>query len=85
MSSLHRSLLRSEFLSTKTEPPRFLPDTLVGIIEVSSGETAHRVYYAADPDQAAVQGLSTPAAVLEAAEALYKAAEKILEIKDVRP
>lgn len=85
MSSLHRSLLRSEFLSTTTEPPRFLPDTLVGIIEIISGENTHSVYFAADPDQAEVQGLSTPAAVLEAAEALYKAAGKILDIKDVRP
>ena len=85
LSPLYRSLLRSELLSTTTEPPRFLPDTLVGIIEIISGDTTHRVYYAADPDQAAVQGLPPPAAVLAAAEALYKAAGTILEIKDVRP
>jgi hypothetical protein len=85
ISSLYSSLLRSEILYMKPEPPRFLPDTLVGIIEITSGENTHRVYFAADPDQAEVQGLSTPPAVLAAAEALYKTTGKILEIKNARP
>ena len=85
LTSLYRSLLKSGLLSSDAKSPLFLPDTVVGIIEVALGETRHRVYFAADPDQAAVQGLTTPKGVLEAAEALYKAAEEVLEIDNVKP
>ena len=85
ISSLSRSLLQSELLSTTTKPPRFLPDTLVGIIEITSGNTTHRTYFAADADQAAIQDMTPPEAVLKAAEAIYKTAGSILDIDNVRP
>jgi hypothetical protein len=85
ISSLGRSLVRSELLSITTEPPRFLPDTLVGIIEITSGSTTHRIYFAADADQAAVQDVTPPDAVLKAADAIYQAAGTILNIENVRP
>ena len=85
LSALGRSLARSGFLDTGSEPPRFLPDTLVGILEVTSGDTTHRTYFAADPDQAAVQDATPPAAVRKAADAVFKAAGSILDIGNVRP
>lgn len=85
VSSLARELLDSEFLTAPALPPRFLPDTLVGIIDVSGNGRHRRVYFAADADQAAVQGLSTPPAVLRAADALYGAAAGVLGRDDVRP
>lgn len=85
VSSLARELLDSGFLRAPAQPPRFLPDTLVGIIDVSGNGRHRRVYFAADADPAAVQGLTTPPAVLRAAEALYRAAGGVLGRDDVRP
>jgi hypothetical protein len=85
VSSLARELLDSGFLTAPAVTPRFLPDTLVGIIDVSGNGRHRRVYFAADADQAAVQGLSTPPAVLRAADALYGAAAGVLGREDVRP
>ncbi len=85
VSSLARELLDSGVLTAPALPPRFLPDTLVGIIDVSGNGRHRRVYFAADADQAAVQGLSTPPAVLRAVDALYAAAASVLGRDDVRP
>ena len=85
LSELGRSLARSGFLDTAMESPRFLPDTLVGIMEVTSGGTTHRTYFAADPDQAAVQDATPPDAVLKAADAVFRVAGSILHLDNVRP
>lgn len=84
-SSLARHLLHSGLLDTKVGPPRFLPDTVVAVITVASGSATRRFYFAADADQAAVQGLTAPTAVLNAAEALYHVAGSMLDMDDVRP
>lgn len=85
VSSLAQRLLGSELLSVRDEAPRFLPDTLVGIITITVGDVTRRFYFAADPDQAAVQGLTTPPAILAAADALYDVAGRVLDIDNVRP
>jgi hypothetical protein len=85
LSALGRSLARSGFLDAAAQSPRFLPDTLVGILEVTSGDTTRRVYFAADPDQAAVQDTAPPDAVLKAADAVFQAAGSILRVDNVRP
>jgi hypothetical protein len=85
IASLASELLSSDLLSTASERPLFLPDTLIGIIEISFGGTAHRTYFAADPHQAAVQDMTPPDPVLTAAEAFYEAAGRVLNIGDVRP
>ena len=54
-TALLRNLLASGVLEVPQEPPRFLPDTLVGRLEISDGKSVHRIYFAADPDQASVQ------------------------------
>lgn len=84
-ADLSKKLLRSRVLELRQEPPRFLPDTLIGVITIQQGELEHRVFFAADPDQASVQGADPPKAVMEAAEALYSAAGAILQLDDVRP
>ena len=85
MSTLSRRLLATGVLDTISESPTFLPDTLVGILTIELGDTVRRIYFAADPDQAAVQGKTPPKAVIDAAEALYAAAGRVLDIGDVRP
>ena len=85
MASLSRTILGSELLGVDEKPPRFLPDTLVGILEVTVGGVTHRTYFAADPDQASVQDLAPPDAVIKTAEMIYQVAEKALGIDNVRP
>jgi hypothetical protein len=85
VSALAERLLASELLSIREPTPSFLPDTLVGIITLSVGGVERRFYFAADPDQAAVQGLTTPPALLAAADALYDIAAQVLEMENVRP
>ena len=72
-------------LAARPEPARFLPDTVVGILEITVGGSTYRTYFAADPDQAAVQGRTPPAEVLAAADAVYATAGRVLGIDDVRP
>lgn len=83
--SLARRLLESGVMDIQAEPPGFLPDTLVGIIEIAAGDHRRRIYFAADPDQASVQNRTPPSAVLRAVDALYNAAGSALSREDVRP
>jgi hypothetical protein len=85
VSALAERLLASELLSIREPTPKFLPDTLIGIITLSVGGLERRFYFAADPDQASVQGLTTPRALLAAADTLYDTAAQVLGMENVRP
>jgi hypothetical protein len=65
--------------------PRFPPDTLVGILEISDGREVHRVYFAADPDQAETLGLTPPAELLAAVNAIYALGAKLTGQRSVKP
>ena len=65
--------------------PRFLPDTLIGILEISDGQAVHRVYFAADPDQAETQGLPPPSELLAAINAIYSIGSKLTGQRSVKP
>ena len=67
------------------EQPRFLPDTLVGKLEISDGNSRQRWYFAADPDQASVQQMQTPPAVAKAADAIYAAGGRLMGMRSVKP
>lgn len=85
LTSLGRRLSRSKVLAVEPQPARFLPDTVVGILEITVGGMTYRTYFAADPDQAAVQDRTPPAEVLAAADAVYATAADVLGIANVRP
>jgi hypothetical protein len=85
VASLAQQLTRSQLLSTRVVSPMFLPDTVIGTITISAGGMTRTVRFAADPDQAAVQGLTTPPEVLAAADALYDTAGRVLDMENVRP
>jgi hypothetical protein len=85
VASLAQQLTRSKLLSTRFVPPMFLPDTVIGTITITAGGVTRTVRFAADPDQAAVQGLTTPPEVLAAADALYETAGRVLDMENVRP
>lgn len=72
-------------LELADEQPRFLPDTLVGILEISDGTNTHRIYFAADPDQAKAQGKLLPPALQAAVNSIYAAAAKLLGQRSVKP
>jgi hypothetical protein len=65
--------------------PRFLPDTLVGIIEVSDGHEVYRIYFAADPDQAETQGLTPRPELVAAINAIYSAGAKLTGQRSIKP
>ena len=67
------------------EQPLFLPDTLVGILEVSDGTSLRRFYFAADPEQAKPQGRIPPPELLQAVDAIYAAGAKLTGNRRVKP
>jgi hypothetical protein len=65
--------------------PTFLPDTLVGILEITDGERTQRIYFAADPEQARTQGLTPPPALARATDAIYSLGAKLMGRRQVKP
>ena len=85
VGSLVERLARSNAFAVRYAPPTFLPDTIIGTIVITVGDVERRIRFAADPDQAAVQGLRPPAEVIAAVEALYDTAAEVLGMENVRP
>lgn len=82
---LSQRVYESGILDVAPEPPRFLPDTIVGVIEISNGVSTLRVYFAADPDQAAAQDRVPPEAVRRTAEAMYSLGRQMLGLPSAEP
>ena len=72
-------------LDSPVETPAFLPDTVIGILEISDGTATRRIYFAADPEQARTQGKVPPREVLEAADAVYAAGASLLGTRNIKP
>jgi hypothetical protein len=85
LAELARKVLASGILDTPAEPPRFLPDTLVGILDITNGETSFRRYFAADADQAQVQAAAPAAGVDEAADAIFSLGAKRVGRRSIKP
>ena len=84
-TSLLRNIVASGVLDVPQEPPRFLPDTVVGKLEISDGKSVHRIYFAADPEQASTQGKVPPPEVLKAVDSIYTLASKLTGKRSVKP
>lgn len=82
---LLRSVRESGLLDLPDEIPRFLPDTIIGILEISDGVSTFRRYFAAEDEQAKTQNKEPPAAVTEVAEAIYTAGRKLTHEQSVKP
>jgi hypothetical protein len=85
LAELARGVLASGVLDTPAEPPRFLPDTLVGILDITSGTTRFRRYFAADREQADVQDAGPPPGLAKAADAIYALGAKRMGKRSVKP
>jgi hypothetical protein len=84
-SALLRAIRTSRVLDVPEEPPRFLPDTLVGHLEITDGESTHVLYFAADEDQARAQNKVPPAQVRRAVNAIYRLASQLLNVPSAKP
>jgi hypothetical protein len=67
------------------DQPKFLPDTVVGVLEVSDGADMRRFYFAADPEQAKTQGKVPPAELLAAVNAIYSIGAKLTGSRSAKP
>lgn len=85
LAKVASELVANRVLDVPTARPQFLPDTVIGIIEVSNGERSFRVYFAADPDQASVQEEPPRAELQRAAAAIYVSAGGLMGERSVGP
>ncbi len=85
LADLARKMLASGILETPAEAPRFLPDTVVGILDITNGTTSFRRYFAADADQAQVQAAAPPSGVAEAADAIFSLGAKRMGKRSIKP
>jgi hypothetical protein len=72
-------------LARPVERPSFLPDTLVGILEVSDGSSVRRIYFAADSEQAKTQNQIPPPEVQQAVDAVYAAGATLSGARSMKP
>lgn len=84
LDQLLASIARSGVLDQAPPPPRFLPDTLVGMLEVTDDEVTYRAYFAADPEQAKAQAPMSPP-LQEAVDATYRFGARLLGRRAVKP
>lgn len=77
-ADLIRDIVASGVLVAPAEQPRFLPDTVVGTLELSDGRSTLRWDFAADPEQAKTQDAVPPPAVAKAADAIYSRGAKLM-------
>lgn len=73
-----RGIVASGLLELSVDQPRFLPDTVVGILEVSDGRSSFRWDFAADPEQAVTQGTVPPPALERAVDEIYSLGGKLM-------
>ncbi len=85
LNHLFTTITKSNILNIYQAPPLFLPDTLIGILEISYHDQVHRIYFAADEAQAEVQNMKTPSEVKLVIDQLYKIGNKILKLRSVKP
>lgn len=77
-ADLVREIVASGLLEVPMEQPRFLPDTVVGTLELSDGRSSLRWDFAADPEQARAQAAVPPPAVERAVGQIYSRGAKLM-------
>lgn len=77
-ADLVKRIVSSGVLEVSAEQPRFLPDTVVGTLELSDGRRTLRWDFAADPEQAKTQGTIPPSALEKAADEIYSVGGRLM-------
>lgn len=75
----------SGVLDVHQDPPRFLPDTVVGRLEISDGETSQVIYFAADEAQAEAQGQLPRPVLRPVLDSIYRLGGRVLDMPSVKP
>jgi hypothetical protein len=83
--TLLQTIHTSGVLDIPQEAPRFLPDTVVGYLEISDGESKHRLYFAADEEQAKVQDKVPPPELVKVVDTIYRLGSQLLDMPSVKP
>jgi hypothetical protein len=78
-ADLVRAIVASGVLKVAPEEPRFLPDTVVGTLELSDGRSSLRWDFAADPEQAKTQDAVPPPALARAADEVYSLGARLMD------
>ena len=63
----------------------FLPDTLLGILDISAGGYSRRFVYAADPEQAKTQGKALPEQLKRVINTIHRIAAKLTGVRSTNP
>lgn len=84
-AALLKKIYDSSVLDAPQERRQFLPDTLVGRLEVSDGENEYVTYFAADVEQARVQDCLPSEPLQRAVDAIYAAGSKLVDLRSVKP
>jgi len=84
LDGLIRKIRTSKVLELPEESARFLPDTLLGILEISDGTSTFRRVFAADPEQAKTQDAVPPPELLEVADSFYSLGRTLMGKKSMR-
>jgi len=85
MQELLAVVRNSGVLDMRQDGPRFLPDTVVGRLEISDGETAQVIYFAADDAQAEAQGQPIPPALRAVLDSIYRLGGRVLDLPSIKP
>jgi hypothetical protein len=80
------SLLRkTRIFDFKQPPPRFIPDTVVGKLEIYLDDLYHVQYFVADEKQAKSQYVPTHSALADVVDWLYDKGARSLNRKTIKP
>ncbi len=84
-AALLDTCVQSGLLEQPTEHGPFLPDTLVGCLEICSNEHSYKTYFAADPEQAKTQGMEPSASLSRVVDTIYAEGARLLGKRSVKP
>jgi hypothetical protein len=76
---------KTRIFDFKQPPPRFIPDTVVGKLEIYLANLYHVQYFVADEKQAKYQEFPTHLALPKVLDWLYKKGARLLNKKNIKP
>lgn len=85
ITSILKTILETKVLDLPEEPSQFLPDTLVGRLEITDGESVFRRCYIADKEQAKTQHRIPFTALKKTTDHIFQLGSKVLGVKKIKP
>lgn len=85
IEQLVQLLLKTRIFDFQQPPPRFVPDTVVGKLEIYIVNLYHVQYFAADDKQGSYQQMPTHAELPKVVDWIYGKAARVLDKKNIKP